>query len=74
MLYLTRKIGESIRINDDIIIKVESIMGKTVKLGIEFPPDVTVLRQELYDKIKQESALAIAGAQLFKERINDNKN
>ena len=73
MLYLSRKKDESIRINDDIIIKIESITGKTVKLGIEFPAGVSVLRQELYDKIKQASNAAVAGALLFKEKVNDNK-
>ncbi len=55
MLYLTRKKGETIIINDDIRLTVIEVRGKTVKLGFEFPSSVTVLREELYDKIMKEN-------------------
>jgi len=54
MLYLTRKIGESIVINDDIEITVVDIRGKSIKLGLTFPADVTVYRREVYERIKAE--------------------
>ena len=50
MLYLTRKVGESVIIDDNIEITVVEVRGKTIKLGFEFPADVTVLRRELYEK------------------------
>lgn len=58
MLYLTRKIGESVVINDNIEVTLVEVRGKTAKIGFTFPPDATVLRRELYDKIKAENIAA----------------
>ena len=55
MLYLTRKVGESIMINDDIELTVVEVRGKSIKLGMTFPSDVTVYRREVYDRIKAEN-------------------
>ena len=55
MLYLTRKIDESILINDDIEVTVVAVRGRSVKLGVTFPAGVTVLRRELYEKIQREN-------------------
>ncbi|VVN10933.1 carbon storage regulator CsrA [Pseudomonas fluorescens] len=55
MLILTRKPGETIRINDDISITVLSVSGQQVKLGIEAPADVAVHRQEIYQRIQDEA-------------------
>lgn len=60
MLYLTRKIGETIIINDNIEVTVIDIRGKSVKLGFTFPADATVLRQEIYDRIQAENRAAAA--------------
>ncbi|MBT6441964.1 MAG: carbon storage regulator, partial [Alphaproteobacteria bacterium] len=46
MLYLTRKPGETIIINDDIEVTVVEVRGRAVKLGFNFPPEATVLRKE----------------------------
>ena len=54
MLVLTRKIGEEIRIGDDIIVTVVSINGATVRLGITAPSSVQVLRSELWEANKRE--------------------
>jgi len=62
MLYLSRKLGESIVINDNIEITVVEVRGKSIKLGVTFPPDVTVLRRELYEKIQEENRAAAASA------------
>lgn len=51
MLVLARKIKQSIRIGEDIVITVVSVQGDQVRLGITAPKDVAVLRQELYDEI-----------------------
>lgn len=61
MLYLSRKIGESIIINNTIELTVVEVRGKTVKLGFVFPPDATVLRKEIYDKIMAENIAAAGG-------------
>jgi carbon storage regulator len=58
MLYLTRKVGESVLINDDIEVTVVEVRGRSIKLGFTFPPDVSVLRRELYDKIRRENVEA----------------
>ncbi|MGQ0677031.1 MAG: carbon storage regulator CsrA [Rhodospirillales bacterium] len=54
MLFLTRKVGESVIINGDIEITVVEVRGKSVKLGCTFPPTASVLRRELYERIKAE--------------------
>jgi carbon storage regulator len=61
MLYLMRKIDESIIINNDIELKVIEIKGKSVKLGFDFPKGASVLRKELYDKIMAENKSASEG-------------
>jgi carbon storage regulator len=55
MLYLTRKVGESVLINDDIEVTVVEVRGRSIKLGFTFPSGVTVLRRELFDKIRREN-------------------
>jgi carbon storage regulator len=58
MLYLTRKIGESIIINNSIELTVVEVRGKAVKLGFVFPSDATILRKELHEKIMQQNLAA----------------
>ena len=53
MLVLTRRINESIVINDDVSVLVVEVRGDRVRLGIEAPKDVTVHRKEVYDVIKE---------------------
>jgi len=47
MLVLTRRIGETLRISDDILVTIVDVKGNQVRLGIDAPADVTVLREEL---------------------------
>lgn len=64
MLYLTRKIGESIIINNNIELTVVEVRGKTVKLGFVFPKEATILRKELHQKIMEQNiAAASAGGE-----------
>lgn len=58
MLVLTRRLGESINIGDNIKITVVDIDGKQVKIGIEAPRDVAIFREEVYERIKQENLKA----------------
>lgn len=62
MLYLTRKIGESVVINDTIEVTVVEVRGKSIKLGFTFPPEVSVLRREIHDRVKEENRAAAAAA------------
>ncbi len=52
MLILTRKIGESLLIGDDVEITVLSIRGSQVKLGVKAPKEISVHREEIYQRIK----------------------
>lgn len=54
MLILTRKVGEAIRIGDDIEITTLGIKGNQVRLGISAPKDVSVHRKEIYDRIQEQ--------------------
>lgn len=55
MLYLVRKLNESIIVNNDIEIKIIEIKKNSVKIGVTFPADASVLRKELFEKIKNEN-------------------
>jgi len=61
MLYLTRKIGESVMINDTIEVTVVEVRGKSIKLGFTFPQDVSVLRREIFDRVQAENRAAAEG-------------
>jgi carbon storage regulator len=56
MLCLTRKLNETIRINDDIEIVVIRLTGNRVKIGVQAPQDVKVLRGELAERDKRDAA------------------
>ena len=58
MLVLTRKLGESVTIGDNIKISVIDIKGRQVRLGIEAPPEMTIHREEIYAKIQEENQRA----------------
>ena len=58
MLILTRKLGESIRIGDDIKIVVSDIKGKQIRIGIEAPEDISIHREEVYQMIQEQNLLA----------------
>lgn len=60
MLILTRKIDEAIRLGEDIRIVLVQIKGGQVRLGIECPPHVRVLREELYEAVRQENLKAVS--------------
>ncbi len=59
MLILTRKIDEEIIIDSDIKIKIISISENNIKLGITAPPNVEILRGEIYDKVVQSTKEAV---------------
>ena len=55
MLVLSRRIGESLRINDDIVITVFNVRGGQVRFGIAAPRDIEVHREEVYGRINAVS-------------------
>lgn len=56
MLILTRRLGETLTIGDDISITVLDVRGAQVRLGIDAPPEIPVHREEIYQKIQREKA------------------
>jgi len=71
MLILTRKLGESITIGDEIKIQVLEIKGKQVRLGIEAPKKYSIHREEIYQRIQEENKLAAEQSPLSLKSISD---
>ncbi|MCJ8346016.1 carbon storage regulator CsrA [bacterium] len=65
MLVLTRKIGESIRINNNISITIMEVDGRSVKVAIDAPRSVPIHREEIFQRIQEEnkSAATQSGSQ-----------
>ncbi len=61
MLVLSRKAGERILIGPDIEITIVRLQGNTVRIGVEAPPEMAVVREELKGRIEAEAADAAAG-------------
>lgn len=59
MLIITRKKDESLMIGDDIEVTVLKLEDGSIKLGINAPKEVTILRKELYEAVKEENKKAI---------------
>lgn len=54
MLILTRKVNESLRVGDDVIVTVLGVKGGQIRIGINAPRDIEVHRQEVYERIQSE--------------------
>ena len=70
MLILTRRVGETLMIGDDVTVTVLGVKGNQVRIGINAPKDVSVHREEIYERIKAEQAGGQAGGDVADD---DNK-
>lgn len=62
MLFLTRKIGESIIIDENITLTIQEIRGNSVKIGFDYPKTTRILRKEIFEKIQNENKIAAASS------------
>ena len=56
MLILTRRVGETVVIGDDVTVTVLGVKGNQVRLGVNAPREVAVHREEIFERIKRERA------------------
>ena len=62
MLVLTRKLGESIRIGDEILVRVVDVQGGAVRIAIDAPREIPVHREEVWNQVQAENLRAAAHA------------
>lgn len=56
MLILTRRVGETLMIGDEVTVTVLGVKGNQVRIGVNAPKDVSVHREEIYERIKKEQS------------------
>ncbi|WP_238787580.1 carbon storage regulator CsrA [Thiospirillum jenense] len=69
MLILTRRVGETLMIGDDVTVTVLGVKGNQVRIGVNAPRDVAVHREEIYERIKREQ---LPGNELPDEHFHAN--
>tara|TARA_B110000977_G_scaffold182328_1_gene243876 strand:- start:805 stop:993 length:189 start_codon:yes stop_codon:yes gene_type:complete len=56
MLILTRRVGESLIIGDDVVINILGVKGNQIRIGVNAPKEISVHREEIYNRIQAEKA------------------
>jgi carbon storage regulator len=71
MLILTRRVGETVVIGDEVQVTVLGVKGNQVRLGVTAPRDVSVHRQEIYERIQKEQSAGSGSQSRPAERRNE---
>ena len=71
MLILTRRVGETVMIGNDVTVTVLGVKGNQVRVGINAPKNVAVHREEIYERIKREQGMGEPNGHQSKSGMDD---
>jgi carbon storage regulator len=71
MLILTRRVGETVMIGNEVTVTVLGVKGNQVRIGVNAPKDVAVHREEIYERIKREEDLEARSGATVTKMIDD---
>ncbi|HVY24185.1 MAG TPA: carbon storage regulator CsrA [Steroidobacteraceae bacterium] len=69
MLILTRRVGETVMIGDDIAVTVLGVKGNQVRVGVNAPKEVSVHREEIYERIKREEQSGMSSRRVSSSEV-----